>query len=47
MGIFSDECMALIDKNTGAALTGEALEQAQFVDDFLDIYENSFEPHGG
>ena len=29
MGIFSDECMALIDKNTGAALTGEALEQAR------------------
>ena len=29
MGIFSDECTALIDKNTGAALTGEALEQAR------------------
>ena len=29
MGIFTDECMALIDKNTGAALTGEALEQAR------------------
>ena len=29
MGIFTDECMALIDKNTGKALTGEALEQAR------------------
>ena len=29
MGIFSDECMALIDKNTGRALVGEALEQAR------------------
>ena len=29
MGIFSDECTALIDKNTGAALTGEVLEQAR------------------
>ena len=29
MGIFSDECKALIDKNTGKALSGEALEQAR------------------
>lgn len=29
MGFFSDDCMALIDKNTGRALTGEALEQAR------------------
>ena len=28
MGIFSDECMALIDKETGRALAGEALKQA-------------------
>jgi len=37
-------------ENIGRQLTdgyGEALEQAQFVDGFLDIYENSFEPHGG
>lgn len=29
MGIFSDTCEALIDKNTGRALTGEALLEAQ------------------
>lgn len=29
MGFFSDECMALIDKNTGEALSGAALEQAR------------------
>lgn len=29
MGILSDECTALIDKNTGAALTGEVLELAR------------------
>ena len=29
MGIFSDKCMALIDKNTGRALSGEALELAR------------------
>ena len=37
-------------ENRGWQLTdgsGEALEQAYFVDRFLDIYENSFEPHGG
>lgn len=37
-------------ENRGWQLTdgyGDALEQAVFVDRFLDIYENSFEPHGG
>lgn len=29
MGFFSDKCMALVDKNTGKALSGEALEQAR------------------
>ena len=29
MGLFSDTCNALIDKNTGRALTGEALLEAQ------------------
>ncbi len=29
MGLFSDTCEALIDKNTGRALTGEALIEAQ------------------
>ena len=29
MGFFSDKCTALIDKNTGRALSGEALEQAR------------------
>ena len=29
MGLFSDTCQALIDKNTGRALTGEALIEAQ------------------
>lgn len=37
-------------ENRGWQITsgsGEAQEQAMFVDCFLDIYENSFKRHGG